>query len=146
MKHFILIIAALIVGNFNAQAKSFNNQATTSEFRVLNEDPIVEVFDWHVKTTTGVFSGTAATLFDAKRRSNLVGQGEVVLEQMITSYFVLKSDLQAKAQRLFFWEVSSSHGYAKGFSQDEASARLMIARVAQGDIISYNIITNTEKK
>ena len=147
MKKSILIIATVVLGFINANATNLKTNLNTTTVSVdITKDEIVEVFDWLVKTTSGEFSGTASTLFDAKKRANIVGQGAVVVEQKITSYFILKSELISKKNRIYFWEVQSEKGYAKGFSSDEFSAKKMIALVAKGDVISYRIITSRNKK
>ena len=147
MKKSILIIATVVLGFINANATNLKTNLNTTTVSVdITKDEIIEVFDWSVKTTTGDFSGTASTLFDAKKRANIVGQGAIVLEQKITSYFVLKSELNVKSSRIYFWEVKSEKGYAKGFSSDEFSAKKMIALVAKGDVISYRIIASGNKK
>ena len=147
MKKSILIIATVVLGFINANATNLKTNLNTTTVSVdITKDEIIEVFDWSVKTTTGDFSGTASTLFDAKKRANIVGQGAIVLEQKITSYFVLRSELNVKSSRIYFWEVKSEKGYAKGFSSDEFSAKKMIALVAKGDVISYRIIASGNKK
>ncbi len=143
----ILIIATLVLGMLNTNAS--NLKAKTNPTLVCMEvtkDEIVEVYDWSVTTTNGSFSGTALTLFDAKRSSNLVAQGEMVLERKITNYFVLKSEMSSKKNRIYFWKVQSEKGYAKGFSSNESSAKNMINFVAKGDIISYRIIASGDLK
>ncbi len=147
MKKSILIIATVVLGFIDANATNLKTNLNTTTVSVdITKDEIIEVFDWSVKTTTGDFSGTASTLFDAKKRANIVGQGAIVLEQKITSYFVLRSELNVKSSRIYFWEVKSEKGYAKGFSSDEFSAKKMIALVAKGDVISYRIIASGNKK
>ena len=147
MKKSILIIATVVLGFINANATNLKTNLNTTTVSVdITKDEIIEVFDWSVKTTTGDFSGTASTLFDAKKRANIVGQGAIVLEQKITSYFVLRSELNVKSSRIYFWEVKSEKGYAKGFSSYEFSAKKMIALVAKGDVISYRIIASGNKK
>ena len=145
MKKSILIIATVVLSFLNVNATNLKTTLNTETRVEITKDEIVEIFDWSVKTTTGDFSGTAASLFDAKRRANMVGQGAIVLEQKITNYFVLRSDMQSKANRVYFWEVKSKKGYAKGFSTDEFTAKKMMHLVAKGDIVSYRIIESKNK-
>ena len=142
MKNSILIIATVVLSFLNVNATNVKTTLNPETHVEITKDEIVEIFDWTVKTTTGDFSGTAASLFDAKRRANMVGQGAVVIEQKITNYFVLKSEIQSKSNRRYFWEVKSERGYAKGFSADEFSSKKMMSLVAKGDIVSYRIIEN----
>jgi hypothetical protein len=145
MKHSILIIAAVVFSFLNVNATNLKTTLNTETSVEITKDKIIEVFDWSVKTTTGEFSGTATTLFDAKRRANLVGQNAIVIEQKITTYYVLKHEMQSKANRVYFWEVKSEKGYAKGFSSTEFAAKKMIALVVTGDILSYRIIKSNIK-
>ncbi|RAJ15071.1 hypothetical protein [Olleya aquimaris] len=142
MKRTILIIATVVFGLLNANATNLKTDGNSVTPVDITKKELVEVYDWTVVTTSGEFSGTAATLFEAKKRSNLVGQNEVVLERKITNYFVLKSEMFKKESRLYFWEVKSEKGYAKGFSSSEFSAKQMIHLVAKGDIMSYKIIAS----
>ena len=145
MKNSILIIATVVFSFLNVNATNLKTTLNTETRVEITKDDIVEVFDWTVKTTTGEFSGTATTLFDAKKRANMVGQGAIVLEQKITNYFVLRSEMQSKTSRVYFWEVKSEKGYAKGFSSNEFTAKRMMHLVAKGDIVSYSIIESKNK-
>lgn len=145
MKNSILIIATVVFSFLNVNATNLKTTLNTETLVEITKDDIVEVFDWTVKTTTGEFSGTATTLFDAKKRANMVGQGAIVLEQKITNYFVLRSEMQSKTSRVYFWEVKSEKGYAKGFSSNEFTAKRMMHIVAKGDIVSYSIIESKNK-
>ncbi|WP_055446963.1 hypothetical protein [Lacinutrix mariniflava] len=140
MKNSILIIATVVFSFLNVNAKTVKTTLNTETRLEIARDEIVQIFDWSVKTTTGDFSGTASTLLDAKRRANMVGQGAIVLEQKITNYFVLKSDIKSQAKRVYYWEVKSERGYAKGYSTNEFSAKKMMHLVAKGEIVSYRII------
>ena len=147
MKNSILIIATVVFSFFNLNATNLKTNLNTTIISVdITTDDLVEIYDWTVKTSEGDFSGTAPSLFDAKRRANMVGQNTVVLEQTITNYFVLRSEMSSKKNRTFFWEVKSEKGYAKGFSADEFSARKMINLVAKGEVISYRIIASSDRK
>ena len=79
MKHSILIIATVVLSFLNVNATNLKTTLNTLTPFEITTDEIVEIFDWTVKTTTGDFSGTATSLFDAKRRANMVGQGSIVL-------------------------------------------------------------------
>lgn len=145
----ILTVVVLISGMLNTNAtnlKTVTESDTTLACADITKDEVIEIYDWFLTTTKGSFSGTALTLFDAKRSSNLVAQGEIILERRITNYFVLKSEISSKQNRIYFWEVQSEKGYAKGFSSNESSAKSMIHFVAKGDIISYRIIASGDLK
>jgi len=145
MKNSILIIATVVLSFLNLNATTIKTNPNTATSVDITKDEIVQIFDWTVKTTTGEFAGTASTLFDAKRISNMLGQGTIVLEQKITNYYVLKSEMHSKTNRAYFWEVKSEYGYAKGYSSNEFSAKKMVHLVAKGDIVSYQIIESRNK-
>lgn len=145
-KNSILIIATVVFSLFNANATNLKTNLNTETSVEITANELVEIFDWTVKTTTGEFSGMSATLLDAKISANLVGQGSVVLEQKITNYFVLRSEMQSKSNRIYFWEVKSKNGYTKGFSAEEFDAKRIISLVAKGDIVSYKIIETKKLK
>ena len=147
MKKAILIIATVVFSFLNANATNLEtNLNTTKASANITANDLVQVYDWTVKTTTGEFSGIASTLFNAKVSANMVGQNSIVLEQKITSYYVLRSEIQSKTNRVYFWEVKSERGYAKGFSREEFSAKRMIDLVAKGNIVSYRIIESKNLK
>ena len=146
MKRTILIIATVIFGILHANATTVTTNPNNETIVTMTKDDLIKVYDWYVKTTTGEFRGTSKTLFDAKKRANLVSQNEVVLEQKISNYFILKSELNKNQSRLYFWEVKSEKGEAKGFSTSEVSAKKMIQLVAKGDVISYKIIASKRLK
>jgi len=145
-KNSILIIATVVFSFLNVNATNLKTDPNTKTSVEITTDDLVEVFDWTVKTTTGEFSGTTTSLFEAKRRANIVGQEAVVLEQTITNYFVLRSEMNTNKNRVYFWEVKSEKGYAKGFSKEEFDAKRMINIVAKGDVVSYRIIASKDLK
>lgn len=145
-KKSILIIATLVLGLINLNATNLITNPNSTTTIKLTKNELITVYDWTVVTTNGTFSGTATTLFEAKKRSNLVGQNEVVLERKITHCVVLKSDLLKTERRVYFWEVKSEKGHAKGYATSEAYAKQMIRLVAEGDIISHKIIASGNKK
>ncbi|WP_452230884.1 MULTISPECIES: hypothetical protein [unclassified Lacinutrix] len=146
MRKSILIIATVVFSLLNVNATTSNTILnTTTENVEIAKDDLIQVYDWSVKTTNGEFSGTALTLFDAKRMANIVGQAEVVLERQINSYYMLASELNKKESRLYYWEVNSKTAKAQGFASTEFTAKRMIQLVAKGDIINYKIIASSPK-
>ena len=140
MKKAILIIATVAATFLNANATT-NKTFNTANARVeISNETVVQIFDWSVKTVNGAYSGTSLSLFDAKRMINLSAQGENITDMKIESYYILKSQLNKKESRLYYWEVESTNCTAQGFSTSENTAELMIKLVAKGDIISFKII------
>jgi len=141
MRNSILIIATVVFGLINANATTLNKTINTTSVSVdVSKENIVEVFDWTVKTITGEYSGTALSLFEAKKMINLSTRGENIQDITIESYYVLRSEMNVKKSRIYYWEVESNNGSARGFSRSENGAELMIKLVAKGDIISFKIV------
>ncbi|MEC4004093.1 hypothetical protein OX283_005460 [Flavobacterium sp. SUN052] len=157
MKRSILTLAivALSFSNINAKEVTTTSNIIDPSFSelakqttaTLTRDQIKEVYDWNVKTTHGNYSGTANSLEEAQRMIELVTVGEVVLDRKIESFFQVKEAVVASDKvRLYFWEVTTNTGSAKGFSSSESQAKRMIELVSTGDILSYKIIQSTDIK
>ena len=139
MKKSILIIATVALSMLNVNAANENKTLNTStENATISKDNIAQVFEWHVETTQGSYSGTSLSLESAKEMMKLSSSGEVVTGTQITSYFVLKSDMNTN--RNYFWEVETATGSAKGYASSEDYANKMIALVASGDVVVSKII------
>lgn len=139
MKKSILIIATVALSMLNVNAANENKTLNTStEIATISKDNIAQVFEWHVETTQGSYSGTSLSLESAKEMMKLSSSGEVVTGTQITSYFVLKSEMNAN--RNYFWEVETATGSAKGYASSEDYANKMIALVASGDAVVSKII------
>ena len=76
----------------------------------------------------------------------LVSAGEIVLDKKIETFFQLKDEVSNSNLRLFFWEVKTTNGKAKGFSSSESQAQKMIELVSTGDILNFKIIIAAEFK
>jgi len=142
---FTIAILALSFLNVNATevtTTSNNLEITTS----ISRENIVEVFDWSVKTTSGTYSGTSNSIEEAQKMIQLVSAGEVVLDQKIETFFQLKNEVSNNNLRLFFWEVETTNGKAKGFSSSENQAKKMIELVSTGSILNFKIVIDAEFK
>ncbi|HMQ43001.1 hypothetical protein [Mariniflexile maritimum] len=139
MKKSILIIATVALSMLNVNAANENKTLNAStEIGTVSKDNIAQIFEWQVETTKGVYSGTSLSLESAKEMMKLSSSGEVVTGTQITSYFVLKSEMNTN--RNYFWEVETETGSAKGYASTEDYANKMIALVASGDAIVSKII------
>lgn len=145
MKKSILTLAivALSFSNINA-TEVITTSNTIEATSTLTRDQIKEVYDWNVRTTQGNYSGTANSLEEAKRMIELSSVGEIVLDRKIESFFQVKEIVSSNKVRLYFWEVTTNSGTAKGFSSSESQAKRMIELVSTGDILSYKIIQSAD--
>ncbi|MFD0989368.1 hypothetical protein ACFQ1R_04635 [Mariniflexile jejuense] len=139
MKKSILIIATVAFSILNTNATNENKTLnTTTNLETLTKDNIAQVFEWKVETTKSTYSGTSLSLESAQEMIKLSSTGEVVTGTEITSYLVLRSELNTK--RNYFWEVETATGSAKGYASSEDYANKMIALVSSGDAIVSKII------
>ena len=138
-KKSILVIATVAFSILNINATNEKKTLNIStEVTTITRDHIAQVFDWKVETDKGMYSGTSLSLESAKEMIALSSSGEMVRGQEISSYLVLKSEVNT--QRNYFWEVETSTGSAKGYASSEAYANKMIQLVASGDAIVSKII------
>lgn len=146
MKTRILTLAIVALTFSNINAKEVTTTSNTIETTAtLTREQIKEVYDWNVKTTQGNYSGTANSLEEAQKMIELVTVGEIVLDKKIESFFLLKEEkVSSNKLRLFFWEVTTNKGTARGFSNSESQAKRMIELVSTGDILSYKIIQSAD--
>lgn len=145
MKKSIVLVAVLALSFSNSNAKEVISTSNTIEITsVLTRDQIQEVYDWNVKTTQGNYSGTANSLEEAQKMIALVAVGEIVLDKKIESFFQIKAEVISNNLRLFFWEVTTNNGTAKGFSNSESQAKRMIELVSTGAILNYKIIQSAD--
>jgi hypothetical protein len=147
MKKSIFTIAILALSFVNVNASEVkttsNNLETTTS---ISRDNIIEVYDWSVKTTNGSYSGTSNSLDEAEKMIQLVTVGEIILDKKIESFYQLKNEVSNANLRLYFWEVETTSGKAKGFSSSESQAMKMIQLVSTGDILNYKIVIEAEYK
>jgi len=106
----------------------------------LTRDQIKEVFEWNVTTNQSNYSGTSNSLKEAQKMIALAAMGEIILELKIESFFQVKDEFTFSKMQLFFWEVETSTGKAKGFSNSECQAKRMIELVSTGAILNFKII------
>ena len=139
MKKSILIIATVAFSILTINATNEKTPLNTStEIEPISKENIAQVFEWKVETTQSSYSGTSLSLESATKMIKLSSSGEVVTGTEITSYFVLKSEVNTK--RNYFWEVDTATGSARGYTSSEDYADKMIALVASGDAIISKII------
>ncbi len=145
MKTTILTLAIVALSFSNINAKEVTSTSNTIETTsTLTRDQITEVYDWNVRTNQGNYSGTANSLEEAKRMIELSSVGEIVLDRKIESFFQVKETVSSNTVRLYFWEVTTNSGTAKGFSSSESQAKRMIELVSTGAILNYRIIQSAD--
>ncbi len=144
MKKSIITLAIVALTFANINATEVTTTSNTIEATTLTRDQITEVYDWNVKTNQGNYSGTANSLEEAQKMIELVTVGEVVLDRKIESYYQVKNEVASNTQRLYFWEVTTNSGTAKGFSNSESQAKRMIELVSTGAILNFKIVQSAD--
>ena len=145
MKKSILTLAivALTFSTINAtEVTTTSNTLETSTS--LSRDQITEVYDWQVTTNLGTYSGTSLSSEEAQKMIALVSTGEIILSKKVESFYQVKEEIANNKLRLYFWEVTTNNGSAKGFSSSESQAKRMIELVSAGDILTYKIIQSAD--
>jgi hypothetical protein len=146
MRKSIFTIAILALSFVNVNATEVTTTSNNTEISTLTKNDLTEVYDWSVKTTQGEYSGTSSSLQDAEKMIRLVAVGEVILDKKIESFYQVIAEKNDKTLRLYFWEVESATGKAKGFSSSEKQAQRMIQLVSSGDVVSSKIIIAADYK
>lgn len=136
----LVMIALSISANATEKRTVVNNENTTE----ITADKIIIVYDWSVKTDQGSYSGTARSLEKAESRIAMAAAGEIILDKKIESYYQLADEASNPKLRLYFWEVETVNGTAKGFSGSENHALKMIQLISTNDILTYKIIRSAE--
>lgn len=138
-----LAIVALTFLNTNATevTPTSNTISTTTS---LSREQITEVYDWQVITNQSTYSGTSLSLGEAQKMIALVSAGEIILSKKVESFYQIKNEIADNKLRIYFWEVTTNSGSAKGFSSSESQAKRMIELVSTGDILSYKIIQSAD--
>ena len=144
MRKSILTLAIVALSFSNINATEVTSTSNSTETTTITRNDLTEVYDWSVTTNQGNYSGTSNTLEEAQKMINLVSVGEIILDKKIESFFQVIAEKNNKTVRLYFWEVETSTGKAKGFSSSESQAKRMIELVATGDVLNFKIIQSAE--
>lgn len=147
MKKLIFTIAILALSILNVNATEVKTTSNNLEISTsISRENIIKVFDWSVRTNKGTYSGTTTSNEEAQKMIQLVSAGEIILDKKIETFFQLKEEVSNTSLRLFFWEVETSNGKAKGFSSSESQALRMIELISTGDILNFKIVIAAEFK
>ncbi len=144
MKKSILTLAIVALSFSTINATQVTKTSTTVETSTLSLNDLTEVYDWEVKTSQGNYAGTSNSLEEAQKMIELVSAGEIILDKKIESFFQVIAEKNNNSLRLYFWEVETSTGKAKGFSSSENQAKKMIELVATGAILNFKIIQSAD--
>ncbi|MCX7547077.1 hypothetical protein OS188_03830 [Xanthomarina sp. F1114] len=141
MRNSLVIIAVVALSIIQVNATDKKPIVNTSNKVVtIAKENLIQVFDWTVTTNKNRYSGTSLDLIHANKMVSLVSSGEIVLDKKIESFYMLDYEADNNSNRIYFWEVESSYGTAKGYSSNENDANKMIQLIAKGEIISSKVI------
>lgn len=144
MKKSILTLGMIALATISMNATEVKTSTKTESGIEVTKNQIVVVYDWSVKTDKGSYSGTASTLEKAENRIALASVGEIVFDKKIESFYQLAEEISNPTLRLYFWEVETTNGTAKGFSSSENHALKMIELVSTSEILTYKIIRSAD--
>ena len=144
-KKSIVTLAIVVLTFLNTNATEVTPTSNTiSTTTSLSREQITEVYDWQVITNQSTYSGTSLSLGEAQKMIALVSAGEIILSKKVESFYQIKNEIADNKLRIYFWEVTTNSGSAKGFSSSESQAKRMIELVSTGDILSYKIIQSAD--
>lgn len=139
-KRSILIIATLALSILNLNATNEKTTHTNNDAVKTTKNDSIQIFNWKATTTKAIYSGSALSLEEAKQMIYLTTNKNILKHKEITSYSILKTEVNNTLTRNYFWEIKTPTGFAKGYSSSEAYANKMMQLVASGDAIVSKII------
>ncbi|RAJ18025.1 hypothetical protein [Olleya aquimaris] len=96
-----------------------------------------QVYQWTIKTTSGVFTGTADTFEEANKQIETLGKNTTIIEKDVTG-IVLKNE--KNPERVYTWGVVTDRGYATGIATSLDQAQKMVKLMGNSEVPKANII------
>lgn len=96
-----------------------------------------QVYQWTVKTTSGVFTGTADTFEEANKQIETLSKNTTIIEKDVTG-IVLKNE--KNPERVYTWGVVTDRGYATGIATSLDQAQKMVKLMGNAEVPKANII------
>ncbi|WP_281847737.1 hypothetical protein [Olleya namhaensis] len=100
-------------------------------------DAETQIYQWSVKTTTGVFTGTAENLKDANNQIAMVSKTATILQKDITSINLSKAK---STEQVYTWGVVTDRGYATGVATSADQAEKMVKLMGNTEVPKSKII------
>ena len=146
MKKLIFTLAIITSTIFSVNAAEldlldtqlFNNNTT-----IINKDPEkkkvvkTKIYQWTVKTSTGVFTGTADNLEAANNQIASLAQSSTILEKEISSIYLNNAK---NTDRIYTWGVVTDRGFATGVATSLDQANKMVKLMGNTEVAKSKII------
>jgi hypothetical protein len=139
MKKITLSVALFLTTVIAVSAT--NLEVNNAALNTVDTDIIItngtKVYQWYVKTSSGVYAGTASTLEQANNKIAKAATGTKIISQGVQA-ISLKQNV--KASKIYTWATSSNYGFATGTSASFAEAESMLKLITSGDVTEGKII------
>ncbi|WP_028282366.1 hypothetical protein [Olleya marilimosa] len=146
MKKLIFTLAIITSTIFSVNAAEldlldtqlFNNNTT-----IINKDPEkkkvvkTKIYQWTVKTSTGVFTGTADNLEAANNQIASLTQSSTILQKEISSIYLNNAK---NTDRIYTWGVVTDRGFATGVATSLDQANKMVKLMGNTEVAKSKII------
>ncbi|PIB33426.1 hypothetical protein BFP78_03975 [Gaetbulibacter sp. 5U11] len=146
MKKLIFTLAIITATIFSVNAAEldlldtqlFNNNTT-----IINKDPEkkkvakTKIYQWTVKTSTGVFTGTADNLEAANNQIASLAQSSTIIEKEISSIYLNNAK---NTDRIYTWGVVTDRGFATGVATSLDQANQMVKLMGNTEVTKSKII------
>lgn len=106
-------------------------------------DAETQIYQWSVKTTTGVFTGTADNLKDANKQIAMVSKTATILQKDITSINLSKA---TSTEQVYTWGVVTDRGYATGVATSADQAEKMVKLMGNTEVPKSKIIESFKSR
>ena len=146
MKKLIFTLAIITATIFSVNAAEldlldtqlFNNSTT-----IINKDPEkkkvvkTKIYQWTIKTSTGVFTGTADNLEAANNQIASLTQSSTILQKEISSIYLNNAK---NTDRIYTWGVVTDRGFATGVATSLDQANKMVKLMGNTEVAKSKII------
>lgn len=146
MKKLIFTLAIITSTIFSVNAAEldlldtqlFNNSTT-----IINKEPEkkkvvkTKIYQWTVKTSTGVFTGTADNLEAANNQIASLTQSSTILQKEISSIYLNNAK---NTDRIYTWGVVTDRGFATGVATSLDQANKMVKLMGNTEVAKSKII------
>ena len=146
MKKLIFTLAIITSTIFSVNAAEldlldtqlFNNNTT-----IINKDPEkkkvvkTKIYQWTIKTSTGVFTGTADNLEAANNQIASLTESSTILQKEISSIYLNNAK---NTDRIYTWGVVTDRGFATGVATSLDQANKMVKLMGNTEVAKSKII------
>lgn len=146
MKKLILTLAIITSTLFSVSAAELDvldTQLFDNNTPIINKDPEkkkvvkTKIYQWTVKTSTGVFTGTADNLEAANNQIASLTQSSTILQKEISSIYLNNAK---NTDRIYTWGVVTDRGFATGVATSLDQANHMVKLMGNTEVAKSKII------